>query len=49
LLQRAVKNPEICQEIALARFQEFGEISMFYEKYVYSGAEGTADIIVDIM
>jgi pyruvate-formate lyase-activating enzyme len=28
LLQRAVKNPEICQEIALARFQEFGEISI---------------------
>lgn len=49
LLQRAVKNPKVHQEIALARFQKFGEISMFYEKYVYSGAERTADIIVDTM
>lgn len=45
LLQRAVKNPEVCQEITLARFKEFGENSMFYEKYVYSGAKRTADII----
>lgn len=49
LLQRAVKNPKVHQEIALARFQEFGEISMFYEKYIYSGTERAADIIVDTM
>jgi MoaA/NifB/PqqE/SkfB family radical SAM enzyme len=49
LLQCAIKNPEVYQEIALARFKEFGEISMFYEKYVYSGAERTADIIVNTM
>jgi hypothetical protein len=49
LLQRAVKNPEVHQEIALARFHEFGEISIFYEKSVYSGAKRTADITVDTM
>ncbi len=37
MLQRAIKNPKVHQEIALTRFKEFGEISMFYEKYVYSG------------
>jgi MoaA/NifB/PqqE/SkfB family radical SAM enzyme len=49
LLQLAVKDPEVYREIALARFEEFGEISMLYRDRYTLAAERNADIIEDIV
>jgi MoaA/NifB/PqqE/SkfB family radical SAM enzyme len=48
MLQRAVRDPEVYQEIALARLKEFGEISMLDENMYIMAAERT-DIIADTM
>jgi len=49
LLQRAVKDPKVYREIALTRFEEFGEISMLYRDRYTLTAERNADIIEDIV
>jgi MoaA/NifB/PqqE/SkfB family radical SAM enzyme len=47
MLQRAVRNPEVYNEIALASCKEFGETSMLYENIYTLVPEGTNDIIAD--
>jgi hypothetical protein len=47
LLQHAVKNPEVYREIALSRFEEFGEISMLYRNKYTSMAQRNSETIED--
>ncbi len=48
-LQRAVRDPEVYHEIALASCKKFGETSMLYENMYTMEAEGTDEIIADTM
>ena len=48
-LQRAVRDPEVYHEIALASRKEFGETSMLYENMYTLAAERTDEIVADTM
>jgi MoaA/NifB/PqqE/SkfB family radical SAM enzyme len=47
ILQRAIKDPEVCYEIALARFEEFGETSMIDENMCILTTERETDTIAE--
>lgn len=47
LLQRAVKDSEVYREIAVARFKEFGEISMLYGRMSVLHTDRDADILAN--
>ncbi|MDQ1251220.1 MAG: hypothetical protein QG646_289 [Euryarchaeota archaeon] len=49
LLQRAVKDSEVYREIAVARFKEFGEISMLYGNRSILQTDRDADILADVI
>jgi MoaA/NifB/PqqE/SkfB family radical SAM enzyme len=46
-LQRAIRDPEVYHEIALASSKEFGETSMLYENIYTLAAERTDEIVAD--
>ncbi len=46
-LKRAVRNPEVYNEIAIASCKEFGETSMLYENMYIPPLEGTDDTLAD--
>jgi organic radical activating enzyme len=47
ILQRIFRNPEVYNEIALARLREFGEISTFHKSICNMAAERNANITAD--
>ena len=47
ILQRIVRNPEVYNEIVLARLKEFGEISAFYKNIYNMAAERNSNITAD--
>lgn len=48
-LQRAVRDPKVYHEIAIASRKEFGETSMLYENVCTLEAERTDEIVADTM